>query len=73
MGFRNNQDACANGMPCPVKPGKQWLPVNIDFTPYQAIINHLQDNEPYQLQYTMRDLVTKDMMCIMFQARAYIH
>lgn len=71
--LRNNQDACANGISCPVNVGKQWLKVVIDFTPYKAIIGLLQDNTAYQIEYSLLDKASGDKLCLMFQARAYIH
>ncbi|CAI4231293.1 unnamed protein product [Auanema sp. JU1783] len=72
FGLLKNIDACQDGIPCPVKPGRQNLNVVIDFTKYETIINMLKDNAPYQLEYFLHDDKTKDEGCVLVQARARI-
>ncbi|RCN40245.1 hypothetical protein ANCCAN_13812 [Ancylostoma caninum] len=73
FGMLRNLDACTNGIPCPIKPGRQELDILMDFSPYEAIISLLKDDAPYQLQMILHDDVTKaDAACITFQARARI-
>ncbi|VDL79640.1 unnamed protein product [Nippostrongylus brasiliensis] len=73
LGLLKDLNACENGLPCPVKTGRQWLTATIDFSKFQAIINMLKDNAPYQLQLLLHDKKSGDNSCLMFQARAYIH
>uniref|UniRef100_A0A7I5E8F7 ML domain-containing protein n=1 Tax=Haemonchus contortus TaxID=6289 RepID=A0A7I5E8F7_HAECO len=73
FGMLKNLDACSNGIPCPIKTGRQELDILMDFSPYGAIIALLKDDAPYQLQMILHDDVTKaDVGCITFQARARI-
>ncbi|ETN77689.1 hypothetical protein RB195_009798 [Necator americanus] len=72
FGMLKNLDACTNGIPCPIKTGRQELDILMDFSPYNAIISLLKDDAPYQLQMILHDDVTKDEACIIFQARARI-
>ncbi|KAL6727753.1 hypothetical protein Aduo_009602 [Ancylostoma duodenale] len=73
LGLLKDLNACESGVPCPVKTGRQWLSATIDFSKFQAIINMLKDNAPYQLQLTLHDKKSGDNSCLMAQARAYIH
>ncbi|VDP19020.1 unnamed protein product [Heligmosomoides polygyrus] len=70
FGMLSNLDACSHGITCPIKIGRQELDVMVDFTKYQAIINMLKDDSPYQLEYAMHDKISKDDTCFMAQARA---
>ncbi|KAL6727756.1 hypothetical protein ANCDUO_27103 [Ancylostoma duodenale] len=70
FGLLSDLDACTSGIPCPVKTGRQELDVIVDFTKYQAIINILKDDAPYQLEYAMHDKASGDNICLMAQARA---
>ncbi|VDO37591.1 unnamed protein product [Haemonchus placei] len=73
LGLLSNLDACTHGVPCPVQLGRQELDVMVDFTKYEAIINMLKDDSPYQLEYAMHDKATKDNICFMAQARARLN
>ncbi|PIO76345.1 hypothetical protein TELCIR_01576 [Teladorsagia circumcincta] len=68
--WSSNLDACTHGVPCPIELGRQELDVMVDFTKFQAIINMLKDDSPYQLEYAMHDKASKDNICFMAQARA---
>ncbi|VDM80910.1 unnamed protein product, partial [Strongylus vulgaris] len=69
--IRKNLDACTNGIPCPIKTGRQYLDIMNDFSPYSAIINLLKDDAPYQMQVILHDDTSKaDVGCITYQARA---
>lgn len=71
FGMLKNLDACTNGIPCPVKTGRQEMDIIMDFSPYSAIISLLKDDAPYQMEMILHDDVTKaDVACIMLQARA---
>ncbi|ETN85410.1 hypothetical protein NECAME_16770 [Necator americanus] len=59
---KKNLNACENGIPCPVKTGRQFLAATIDFTKFQSIIDMLKDNAPYQLQLTLHDKKSGDNM-----------
>ncbi|CAD6187859.1 unnamed protein product [Caenorhabditis auriculariae] len=72
LGLLKDLSACDQGVPCPVETGRQTLPVQIDFTQFQAIINLLKDNQPYQLEYLLHDRKTGDDACLMVQAWAYL-
>ncbi|CAJ0599093.1 unnamed protein product [Cylicocyclus nassatus] len=72
FGLLSNLNACEHGIPCPIKTGRQYLNVMVDFTQYEAIINILKDDAPYQLEYAMHDKTTGDNICLMAQARARI-
>ncbi|CAI5446762.1 unnamed protein product [Caenorhabditis angaria] len=73
LGLLKDLDACANGVPCPIKPGNnQELDVVVDFTQFEQIIQLLKDNQPYQLEYILDDKITKDEACLMVQAWAYL-
>ncbi|EYB86030.1 hypothetical protein Y032_0286g1384 [Ancylostoma ceylanicum] len=73
LGLLKDLNACESGVPCPVQTGRQWLSATVDFSKFQAIINMLKDNAPYQLQLTLHDKKSGDTSCLMAQARAYIH
>uniref|UniRef100_A0AC35TLQ0 ML domain-containing protein n=1 Tax=Rhabditophanes sp. KR3021 TaxID=114890 RepID=A0AC35TLQ0_9BILA len=71
FGLLNGQDACANGVPCPIKQGKnQNLKIVIDFSKYDAIIGLLQNDAPYQLQYVLTDKASGQTSCTVVQARS---
>ncbi|EGT50987.1 hypothetical protein CAEBREN_21929 [Caenorhabditis brenneri] len=71
---RNNIDACSNGVPCPIRPGNnQVINLELDFSDTPAIINLLKNDKPYQLEYMLHDDVTKEDLCVIFQARALTH
>ena len=36
LGLLKNLNACENGVPCPVRTGRQILPVTLDFTKYNV-------------------------------------
>ncbi|CAJ0941563.1 unnamed protein product, partial [Mesorhabditis belari] len=71
LGLLSNLDACTNGVPCPVKTGRQTLPITMDFTGYDSIIKLLKDDSPYQLEMVLNDNKTKDKTCVIAQARTY--
>ncbi|CAP38101.1 Protein CBG21099 [Caenorhabditis briggsae] len=74
FGLLNNIDACSNGVPCPIKPGNnQVVNLELDFSDTPAIINLLKNDKPYQLEYLLHDDVTKEDLCVIFQARALTH
>ncbi|CAJ0599094.1 unnamed protein product [Cylicocyclus nassatus] len=73
FGLLNNLDACSQGVPCPILTGHQELDVTVDFSPYQAIIDILKDDTPYQMKYFMHDLITGDDLCLMAQCRLLLH
>ncbi|CAJ0599843.1 unnamed protein product [Cylicocyclus nassatus] len=73
FGMLKNLDACTNGIPCPIKTGRQYINIVNDFSPYSAIINLLKDDAPYQMQVVLHDDTSKaDVACITYQARARI-
>ncbi|CAJ0599844.1 unnamed protein product [Cylicocyclus nassatus] len=73
FGMLKNLDACTNGIPCPIKTGRQYMNIVNDFSPYSAIINLLKDDAPYQMQVILHDETSKaDVACIIYQARARI-
>lgn len=71
--FRNNLDGCTNGIACPIPQGNQVLKVTIDFSKFQAIINLLKNDAPYQLQITLTDKATNNKIVVTAQARAEIN
>ncbi|CAJ0581154.1 unnamed protein product, partial [Mesorhabditis spiculigera] len=71
LGLLKDLDACTNGVPCPVKPGRQTLPITMDFTGYDAIIKLLKDDSPYQLEMILHDQASGDQTCVTAQARTY--
>ncbi|VDM80683.1 unnamed protein product [Strongylus vulgaris] len=73
FGLLNDLNACQHGIPCPIQLGRQEIDVMVDFTQYQAIINILKDDAPYQLEYAMHDKTSGDNICLMAQARARIN
>ncbi|CAJ0940971.1 unnamed protein product, partial [Mesorhabditis belari] len=62
-------DACTNGVPCPVKTGRQILPITLDFTKFQQIIKLLKNDNPYQMEMVLNDKKSKDQTCVIAQAR----
>ncbi|TKR76696.1 hypothetical protein L596_017804 [Steinernema carpocapsae] len=64
---------CKNGIPCPIKMGKQWIILKLDFSKFGAIIGLLKNNAAYQIQLTMKDKASSDKTCIVAQGRALTH
>uniref|UniRef100_A0AC34PVB6 MD-2-related lipid-recognition domain-containing protein n=1 Tax=Panagrolaimus sp. JU765 TaxID=591449 RepID=A0AC34PVB6_9BILA len=73
LGLLSNQDACTNGVPCPIPVGNQLLTVTLDFSKYQAIIDLLTNDAPYQLQQVITDSASGSKLCVTVQSRALIH
>ncbi|KAE9551399.1 hypothetical protein FO519_005379 [Halicephalobus sp. NKZ332] len=73
FGLLDNLDACQNGVPCPVPTGNQILVITLDFSKFQAIINLLTDDAPYQIWFQLSDVDSGDQTCLTVQARARIH
>uniref|UniRef100_A0A0N4ZBR9 ML domain-containing protein n=1 Tax=Parastrongyloides trichosuri TaxID=131310 RepID=A0A0N4ZBR9_PARTI len=72
FGLLANQDACKNGVPCPINAGKnQNLKITMDFSGYDSIISLLKNDAPYQLMYKLTDKTTSQTSCTIVQARTY--
>uniref|UniRef100_A0A0K0EXW6 ML domain-containing protein n=1 Tax=Strongyloides venezuelensis TaxID=75913 RepID=A0A0K0EXW6_STRVS len=72
FGLLANQDACKNGVPCPIKSGKgQNIQIVMDFSGYDSIISLLKNDAPYQLMYKLTDKSNSKTSCTMVQARTY--
>ncbi|CAJ0580870.1 unnamed protein product, partial [Mesorhabditis spiculigera] len=69
LGLLSDLDACDEGVPCPVKTGRQTLPMTMDFTKFDNIIKLLKDDSPYQLELQLHDKITGDKTCVTAQAR----
>ncbi|CAI5446763.1 unnamed protein product [Caenorhabditis angaria] len=70
FGLLTDIDACTNGVPCPIKTGNnQIVNLELDFSDTPAIINLLHNDKPYQLTYILHDDVSKEEICMSFQAR----
>uniref|UniRef100_A0A914D199 MD-2-related lipid-recognition domain-containing protein n=1 Tax=Acrobeloides nanus TaxID=290746 RepID=A0A914D199_9BILA len=72
FGLLNNLDGCTNGLACPIPTGNQIIKMTVDFSKFQAIINLLKNDAPYQLQFTLTNKQTGDKIVLTSQARAEI-
>uniref|UniRef100_A0A0K0E416 ML domain-containing protein n=1 Tax=Strongyloides stercoralis TaxID=6248 RepID=A0A0K0E416_STRER len=71
FGLLSNLDACSNGVPCPIAPGKnQNLKITIDFTKFDSIISLLKNDAPYQLSFKLTDRTSGNTSCTIVQARS---
>jgi hypothetical protein len=72
LGLLNNLNACEYGVPCPVPKGNQEMTLLIDFSKFQAVIDLMKDDAPYQVQMLMT-AANGDMVCATVQARCRLH
>jgi len=75
LGLLDNLDPCQHGTPCPIQAGNSTLVQMVDFSPFQAILNLLKDNAPYQVQVLIKDHSQSDthILCLTVQVRARMH
>uniref|UniRef100_A0A0N4Z4K6 ML domain-containing protein n=1 Tax=Parastrongyloides trichosuri TaxID=131310 RepID=A0A0N4Z4K6_PARTI len=71
FGLLAGQNACTNGVPCPIPAGNnQNLKITLDFTKFSSIISLLKNDAPYQLMYKLTDNASGKTSCTMVQARS---
>ncbi|CEF70519.1 MD-2-related lipid-recognition domain-containing protein [Strongyloides ratti] len=71
FGLLSNLNACKNGVPCPIRSGKNMnIRILIDFTKYNAIISLLKNDYPYQIIYKLTDIKSERTSCVVVQARS---
>uniref|UniRef100_A0A0K0EBH5 ML domain-containing protein n=1 Tax=Strongyloides stercoralis TaxID=6248 RepID=A0A0K0EBH5_STRER len=71
LGLLSNLNACKNGVPCPIKSGKNMdMKVIIDFTKFRPIILLLKNDSPYQIMYKLTDNISGKTSCVVVQARS---
>ncbi|CAI4224849.1 unnamed protein product [Auanema sp. JU1783] len=73
FGLLKEMNACDNGISCPVPAGSHSFNIELDFSKHETIINMLKDDSPYQLQFVFDNARTKNIGCLLTQARARIH
>ncbi|KAK6100756.1 hypothetical protein QQG55_1960 [Brugia pahangi] len=64
FGILDNLVQCNKSIRCPIKPGKQELPVTLDLSEFRFFIKVLPDNIPYRMQIEIGNQEKKLYSCI---------
>lgn len=62
--FSDNLVQCNKSIECPIKPGKQELPVTFDLSEIRFLIKILPNNIPYRIQLEIVNQEKKLYTCI---------